>query len=316
MRSLQRQETTAPRAGSICALAVLVLALAACSPSGEDTLDRQAIAKAAGMPATVEGDVIRLGWPRDEVEVTVDGARLPPSAGLSSWAGFKRVPTSEAALVAGDIVVFQDEVDAAIDAALAKGLQVTALHNHFFYDRPRVYYMHIGGRGAPEELARSVRAVREAIEAVRAKNPRPVTGFSGPPPERTGRLDANRIAELTGLKAEEKEGGVVKVSTGRDGRMEGTSIGSAMGLSTWAAFAGNMASASIDGDVAMSASEVRPVLRALRNNGFHIVALHNHMFGETPKLYFVHYWRKGPAAELASGFKAVLDAQSESKKKK
>lgn len=293
-------------------LGSLFAALVFCGASSSAVagLDHEAIEKAAGTNATVEGEVVRIGWVRDDVTVNVDGASLPPAAGLGSWAAFKPVSGSDAAIVTGDTVVFQDEVDAAMDAAFANDLEITALHNHFFFDNPKAYFMHIGGRGPAPELAAAVRSVWNAIKRVRAKNPEPDRSFPGAPPDRDGDIDAERISEITGLEAGEKLDGVVKVSVGREGRMDNTQVGGKMGLGTWAAFAGDMESASVDGDFIMTADEVQPVLRALRDAEFHVVALHNHMVGETPAFYFTHYWAKGPAVELAEKFKTVLDAQA------
>jgi len=276
-------------------------------------LDKAAIEKAAGTTATVAHGVVRIGWLRDDVQVNVDGAELPPAAGLGSWAAFK--PAGDEAMVMGDTVVFRDEVDAAMDAAFAHGLTVTALHNHFFYDQPKAYFMHIGGTGPAPKLAAGVKAMWDAIKAVRAQTPQPAGAFPGGPPGRSGSLDPARIGALTGLEPARKPGGVVKVSVGREGSFDGTKIAGSMGLGTWAAFAGSMQSASVDGDFIMTAGEVQPVLQALRKAGFHVVALHNHMIGEEPALYFTHYWAKGPAEQLARGFKAVLDAQARAKER-
>lgn len=273
-------------------------------------LDHEAIEKAAGSKATVDDDVVRIGWIRDGVAVEVDGAPLPPAAGLGSWAAFKPMAEGGGAIVMGDTVVFQDEVDAAMDAAFANDLEVTALHNHFFYDRPKAYFMHIGGRGSAPELAASVKSVWNAIKRIRAEDPEPARSFPGAAPAREGDIDSDRISEITELKASEQPGGVVKVSVGREGRMGDTPVGGSMGLGTWAAFSGSMESASVDGDFIMTAKEAQPVLRALREAEFHVVALHNHMIGESPSFYFTHYWAKGPAVELAEGFRSVLDAQA------
>jgi len=298
-----------PTLATVAALLALA-ALTAFGGADARRLDRQAIAEAAGTEASVKGNVMRIGWMRDDIRVWVDGAPLPPASGLGSWAAFKPLAEGDGAMVMGDTVVFQDEVDAAMDAAFAHGLKVTALHNHFFYDEPKAYFMHIGGRGPAPELAAGVKAVWEAIRAVRAGDPTPAQSFPGEPPPRGGTLDADRIAELTGLEASEKPGGVVKVSTGREGRMGGTNVDGRMGLSSWAAFAGSIDAASVDGDFIMTAEEVQPVLRAMREHGFHVVALHNHMVGERPAFYFTHYWGKGPVGELARDFRAVLDAQA------
>jgi hypothetical protein len=270
-------------------------------------IDPATILEASGSEAKKQPDgVVRIGWGRDDVPVVVDGLRLPPAAGLGSWAAF--MPMGEHAMVMGDTVVFEDEVDAAMDAAFKAGLEVTGLHNHFFFDNPKVYFMHIGGRGEATRLAGGVKAVWDAIKAVRKQRPEPATGFGGPVPT-MGKIDAEAIGKVVGHRAE-VNGTVAKVTIGREGRMHGRPVGASMGLTTWAAFTGSDQLAAVDGDVIMTAEEVQPVLRALRQAGFHVVALHNHMVGEKPAFYFVHFWGKGPALELARGFRGVLDAQA------
>lgn len=275
-------------------------------------LDADKIAKASGAKATTTADgVVRIGWPRTDVKVTVDGMPLRPFAGLGSWAAFTAAP--HGAMVMGDTVVFQDEVTPAMDAAFAGGLEVTGLHNHFFYDEPKVYFMHIGGSGDPEKLAAAVKSVWDAIKAVRKKSAQPATRFAGGVP-RAGKIDAAAIEKALGHKSETQDG-VVKVTIGREGTMHGVKVRGSMGLTTWAAFSGSDDLAAVDGDFIMTAKEVQPVLRALRKEGLHIVALHNHMVGEQPAFYFVHFWGKGKAAELARGLKAALDAQAQVEKR-
>src|SRR5215831_2438647 len=139
-------------------------------------LDADKIATASGAKTTVTPDgVVRIGWPRSDVKVQVDGVPLHPFAGLGSWAAFTAAP--HGAMVMGDTVVFQDEVTPAIDAAFDNGLEVTGLHNHFFYDEPKVYFMHVGGTGEPEKLAAGVKAVWDAIKKVRSANPDPASRF-------------------------------------------------------------------------------------------------------------------------------------------
>jgi hypothetical protein len=286
--------------------AVAGLAIAA-APAFAATLDPAAIGNAAGVQAKQQDDgVVKINWSRTDVPVTVDGMPLPPAAGLGSWAAF--APMGDQAMVMGDTVVFQDEVDAAMDAAFAHGLKVTALHNHFFFDQPKVYFMHIAGDGQPQALAANVKAVWDAIKDVRAAQAHPAEGFGGTAPT-MGQLDAEALAKIVGHKAE-VNGGVAKITVGRNGRMHGQNVGASMGLTTWAAFSGNDALAAMDGDFIMTAAEVQPVLRALRQSGIHVVALHNHMMGDTPAFYFTHFWGKGPAATLARGFRAALDAQA------
>jgi hypothetical protein len=294
--------------------AILFIALqrlpagAARAEEPEAKLDAQKIGVAAGAKATTTPDgVVRIAWARTDVEVTVDGMSLKPFAGLGSWAAFTSAP--HGAMVMGDTVVFQDEVTPAMDAAFAGGLEVTGLHNHFFYDEPKVYFMHIGGQEDPEKLAAAIKGVWDAIKKVRAGHPKPATRFAGDVPK-TGTITAEPIEKILGHKSE-TQAGVVKVTIGREGSMHGIKVGGSMGLTTWAAFSGSDDLASVDGDFIMTAEEVQPVLRALRKADIHIVALHNHMIGEQPSFYFTHFWGKGSPEKLAKGLKSALDAQKE-----
>lgn len=272
-----------------------------------ERLDPALISNASGARASLSDDgVVRIGWSRDDVKVTVDGMILPPAAGLGSWAAF--TSTEDGAMVMGDTVVFQDEVDAAMDAAFSHDLSVTALHNHFFYDSPKVYFMHIGGEGDTQALASGVKAVWDAIRDVREARPQPASGFGGAVPV-AGDLDSDTIAEIVGHPAV-VNGGVAKISIARSGHMHGRGIGGSMGLTTWAAFSGSDEHAAVDGDFIMTSEEVQSVLRALRVGGLHVVALHNHMISEQPGFYFTHYWGKGPAAALARAFRGALNAQA------
>jgi hypothetical protein len=271
-------------------------------------LDAEKIGPAAGVTATTAPDgVVRIAWPRTDVTVTVDGMPLKPFAGLGSWAAF--TPAPHGAMVMGDTVVFQDEVDAAMDAAFASGLEVTGLHNHFFYDEPKVFFMHVGGTGEPEKLAVGIKAVWDSIKNVRSKAPKPAAKFAGDTP--TGGMATAALIEKTLGQKAESQAGVVKVTIGREAMMHGVKVAGSMGLTTWAAFSGSDTSAAVDGDFIMAAAEVQPVLRALRKAAIHVVALHNHMVGEQPAFYFTHFWGKGKSDELAKGLKAALDAQKE-----
>jgi hypothetical protein len=276
-------------------------------------LDADKIGQAAGAKASTTPDgVVRIAWARTDVAVTVDGMPLKPFAGLGSWAAF--TPAPHGAMVMGDTVVFQDEVSPAMDAAFAGGLDVTALHNHFFYDEPKVYFMHVGGQGDPEKLAAAVKGVWDAIKKVRDDQPKPATRFAGGVP-RASTVKAEAVERVLGHKSQSQDG-VVKVTIAREGTMHGVKVGGSMGLTTWAAFSGGDDSAAVDGDFIMAAEEVQAVLRALRKAGIHVVALHNHMMGEQPAYYFTHFWGKGSAEELARGVKAALDAQADASKKR
>jgi len=293
-------------AGTAAGAAALTFTTAAVGQQPQAKLDAEKIGQAAGVKATTAPDgVVRVAWARTDVAVTVDGMPLKPFAGLGSWGAF--TPTPHGAMVMGDTVVFQDEVTPAMDAAFAGGLEVTGLHNHFFHDEPKVYFMHIGGNGEPEKLAAGVKAVWDAIKKVRAENPKPATRFAGEAPK-AGTVTAEPIEKALGQKSE-SQAGVVKVTIGREGMMHGVKVAGSMGLTTWAAFSGTDEFAAVDGDFIMTAAEVQPVLRALRKAGIHVVALHNHMVGEQPALYFTHFWGKGKVDDLANGLKTALDAQ-------
>lgn len=293
-------------------ISLLTLVLPARLHAGDKTakVDPERISAASGAKATIAPDgVVRLSWPRSDVDVRVDGLAFKPFAGLGSWAAF--TSAKHGAMVMGDTVVFQDEVDAAIDAAFANGLEVTGLHNHFFFDEPRVFFMHIGGSGDAEKLAKGVKAVWDSIKEVRAKHPSPAKSFGIAP--KTGKVTTAAIEKALGQKAD-SQAGMVKVTIGRAGMMHGVKVAGSMGLTTWASFSGADDDAAVAGDFIMTAAEVQPVLRGLRKGGLHVVALHNHMIGEEPAFFFVHFWGRGPAEELARGLKHALDEQAMVKK--
>src|SRR5205085_9368022 len=193
----------------------VALATATAVVQAQHQLDDQRIGAAAGTKATVKDGIVRIEWPRDDVPVKVDGVSLKPFAGLGSWAAFTAAP--HGAMMMGDTVVFQDEVTPAMDAALASGLEVTALHNHFFFDEPKVYFMHIGGQGEPEKLASSVKSVWDAIKKVRSSRSAPANDFGGQTPQE-GKIDASAIEKAIGTQSQTKDG-IVKISIGRDGMM-------------------------------------------------------------------------------------------------
>src|SRR6266480_628266 len=210
MSGMMRTGRPAWRTGLlICAAGVALTCWAGRPSAGEQPpgrLDADKIGQAAGSKATTTPDgVVRLAWARTDVAVTVDGMPLKPFAGLGSWAAF--TPGKDGAMVMGDTVVFQDEVSPAMDAAFAAGLEVTGLHNHFFFDEPKVYFMHIVGTGEPEKLAAGVKAVWDAIKKVRAENPTPITQFAGDVPKE-GKIDAAAIERTIGHKSETQQAAV------------------------------------------------------------------------------------------------------------
>jgi hypothetical protein len=240
------------------------------------------------------------------VKISVDQLAMPPFMGLGSWAAF--TPAHGGVMMMGDTVVFEDEVNPAMSAALEAGLEVTALHNHFFFDEPRVYFMHIGGHGDATALAAGVKAVYDKIAQIRASNPTPAKAFPGSIATPSS-IAAAPLETVLGVKGQASQG-MFKVVIGRTATMHGTTVGKEMGVNTWAAFAGSDDSAVVDGDFAMLENELQPVLHAMRKEGINIVAIHQHMSQEQPRYLFLHYWGKGKAVDLAQALKRVLDAQA------
>ena len=255
---------------------------------------------------TAEEDVHRVSFPRSDLKVTIEGRPAHPFLGFGSWAAF--TPGHGGTMVMGDIVLLEDEVSPAMSAALDNGLEVTALHNHFFYESPRVMYMHIGGSGDATKLATGVKKVIDAQRGVRTASAEPARAFSGAAVPTDNKISAAPLDGIFGVKGEVNNG-MYKATIGRAAKHHGAKIGKQMGVNTWAAFAGTDEMASVDGDFAMTEDELQGVLKALRKNGIHIVAIHNHMTHEEPQFMFLHYWGKGPAQELARAVRAAIDTQ-------
>ena len=207
----------------------------------------------------------------------------------------------------GDLVLLEDEVNPVMSALLDNGLEVTALHNHFFFESPRLFYMHVHGHGQAAELAKMAKPALDLIGHGSSQHKSTVSGGSSG--VTAGQLDTKKIVSIVG-KEGEQTGSVYKITVGRDDlnlTEMGAKINARMGLNTWAAFFGSDSMAEIAGDVAMLSQEITPVLKALRSNGLNVVAIHNHMTTGQPTIYFLHYWGTGPAEKLATGFKAALD---------
>jgi len=234
---------------------------------------------------------------------------MPPFMGLTSWAAFK-AGMKEEAMVMGDVVLFEDEVNSAMSAALESGLAVTALHNHFFFDQPKVYFMHIGGEGPQAKLAAGVRKVLDSIKKIRAVNPEQATRFGGPALPAQSSITAKTIEDVFAVKSQSNNG-MSKFVFGRTAKMPcGCEAGKEMGINTWAAFAGADDNAVVDGDFVVLEDELQPVLKSLRKSGINIVAIHQHMTHENPRYIFLHYWGRGAAAELAEKVKLARGEQS------
>src|SRR5262245_62027766 len=272
------------------------------------SLDTRKIDELTGAKGVLnqEEGVFKVSFPRTDVKVIADGWAMKPFMGLTSWAAFQKGKKGQT-MVMGDLVLFEDEVNPVMSAALGNSLDVTALHNHFFYDSPKVFFMHIGGEGNLETLAKAVRATQDKVKEIRSASPQPAKGFQGSPLPEESTIDGKPIEQILGTKGQANNG-MFKVVIGRKAKMHGMEeVGKEMGVNTWAAFAGSNESALVDGDFVALESELQSVLKTLRASNINIVAIHHHMTHEQPRFIFLHYWGKGAVAELAQGLRKSLD---------
>jgi hypothetical protein len=249
-----------------------------------------------------KGGVLKVNIPRTDLRVTIRGRPAPTPFGFGGWIALTKGSGDHDVLM-GDLVLTEDEVNPVMSAVLGNGLEVTALHNHFFWEQPRIFYMHVHGMGTVAELTKRIKPALDLIDAAIAKAPKPATGAAA-----GGSLNGAALAKILGHQGEQN-GPVYKITIGRpDIKMteHGATIDARMGLNTWAAFAGSDADAMVAGDVAMLEQELTPVLKALRSHGINIVAIHHHMTGVDPLVVFLHYYGTGPAEKLATGVRAAI----------
>lgn len=250
--------------------------------------------------------------PRNDLQVTIKGQPVPVPFGFGGWASIKKTVDGKRAVLMSDTVLLEEEVNPLISAAHANGLEVSAIHNHFFYESPRIFYMHLHGVGSPEELARQYAA------AIRDTKLSPANQPAASPAPSPGGKESFELPVLDNLVRHTGtvNGPTYKYTVGRDDltvMAMGAEMTAAIGLNSWASFAGNQQDAHIAGDIAMLEGEVNQVIKALRQNQLEVVALHNHMFGEQPRIIFLHYYGRGPAPQLAKGFRAALDVLGKGK---
>ena len=248
-------------------------------------------------------NVYKVTWPRSDVKVRVDGWTMLPFMGLGTWAAFTE--TNGGVMVMGDTVLFEDEVSAAMTAALDNDLNVTALHNHFLFDKPKVFFMHLEGEGTVEQTAIAVRKVYDAVKAIRAGTAQPKESFGVKALPEENSISPDPLNAIFGMTGD-LNNGMLKFTIGRPAQMHGVRIDNTMGVNTWAAFGGSDDNAVVDGDFAVTEDELQPVLKSLVKNKINIVAIHQHMTHEDPRMIFFHYWGRGPAKSLAENIKTAL----------
>src|SRR2546422_800944 len=265
--------------------------------------DYQQVLTTLGKQGDFKDQVLKVNIPRNDVQVTVAGVATPTPFGFGGWIAMTKASDGNQVLM-GDLVLLQDEVNPVMSALLNAGLDVTALHNHFFFDEPRMFYMHVHGHGSTADLTKRIKPALDLIGAS-TKGAQPTASSPAGPS-----LNTAKLAQIVGHMGEQS-GAVYKITIGRDDLKVsemGAPINARMGLNTWAAFVPTAKGvAAIAGDVAMLESEVTPVLKALRTKGLQVVAIHHHMTNERPMIIFLHYWGTGPAETLAAGFKAAVD---------
>jgi hypothetical protein len=292
---MQRSSFTAAVVASACVV------IAAPAIAQDVPAEYQQVLSALRKQGDFKDNVLKVNIPRSDVKVTVAGVATPTPFGFGGWVAMTKGNGGHQVLM-GDLVLLQDEVNPVMSALLDNGFDVTALHNHFFWDEPRMFYMHVHGHGAAADLARRL---KPAIDLIGKAGAAPAPAASAPAPS----LDTAKLVAIVGSQGEQS-GAVYKFTLPRSDLKVvemGALINARMGLNTWAAFTGTNDKAAIAGDIAMLESEVTPVLKALRANGLDVVAIHHHMTADRPVIIFLHYWGTGPAEKLAAGFKAAVN---------
>jgi hypothetical protein len=288
----------------VCGLAVTaLLVLLRWSPAFPQDMpaDYRAVLETLGRQGDYAERVLKVNLPRTDLQVSIEASPVPTPLGFGGWIAFTKGDGGQDVMM-GDLVLTEDEVNPVMSAVLDNGLDVTALHNHFFWESPRIFYMHVHGHGDVADLARRVKPAIDLMGKVPARSGAGAPISAGP-------MDTSALARIVGHPGEQT-GPVYKITIARpdlDLKERGAPVNARMGLNTWAAFFGRDARAVVAGDVAMLAHEVTPVLRTLRDHDIDIVAIHHHMIGLPPEVYFLHYWGRGPAERLAAAVRAAVD---------
>jgi hypothetical protein len=280
---------------------LITAALASAGTADAQEIDWQKVDAALGKTATVSAGVHRYGLPRSDLKVTLDGVAIKPAFALGGWVAFQ--PMQGGAMVMGDLVLLETEINPVMAKLLAGGLNITAVHNHLMRASPATYYMHVGGHGDPVKMAAAIRmALAESKTPFDppAANPAPAAALD---------LDTAKLDDIIGVKGK-ANGGVYQFGVPRrdavteSGMAIPVAMGSANGINFQPTGGGK---AAITGDFVVTAQEVNPMIKALRANGIEVTAIHSHMLDEQPRLFFVHFWANDDALKLAHGLRAALE---------
>ena len=292
----------------ISSVLICVVTAGFASTASAQEIDWKKVDEALGRTAAVSGDVHRYGFPRTDLQVTLDGVTIRPTLALGGWAAFK--PMHGGAMVMGDLVLLETEINPVMAKLIENGLEVTAVHNHVLRSSPLPFYMHIGGHGDPVRLAT---AIRTAL----AESKTPLTPPAPPATPPAIDLDTAQLDQIIGVKGQ-ANGGVYQFAVPRrdpvsENGMQLTPPGPT-GVATAIGFQPTGGGkAAITGDFVLTGEEVNPVIKALRANGIEVTAVHSHMLTEQPRLIFMHFWANDDAVKLAKGLRAALDKTASAK---
>ncbi len=267
-----------------------------------DSLDTKMIEEVMGRKGAVNGKEFKVTVPQNDLKVEVDGFKIIPAMGLGTWIAF--TPSPEGAMIMGDIILTEKDLKPVQREAINQGLTISAIHNHFVRNHPNIMYMHIGGMGNTKEMATKAKAILDKVSESRGSNPSATASDSV-----SNTLDVKMLDGIIGGKGELSKG-VYKYTIGRaDVNLldHGVKVSTFLGFNTWAAWQGSPDNAAVAGDFTMVENEVDPVIKALISNGIEVVAVHNHMVHDQPRIFFLHYWGTGNAEQLAKGLKAALN---------
>jgi biotin operon repressor len=305
-RSARPQEDVIMRVDHVLALCAVMSITGA---AGAQEIDWKRVDEAIGRSAAaVSGDVHRYGFPRSDLHVTLDGVTIRPALALGGWIAFK--PAHGGAMIMGDLVLLETEINPVMSKLIENGAEITAVHNHLLRGNPETFYMHVGGHGDPVKLAT---AIHTALGASKT----PLTPPAPPATQPAIDLDTAQLDQIIGVKGQ-ANGGVYQLGVPRrdpisENGMQMTPAGP-LGLATGIGFQPTGGGkAAITGDFVLAAEEVNPVIQTLRSNGIEVTALHSHMLMEQPRLFFMHFWANDDALKLARALRAALDKTASAK---